>query len=255
MRKNRWRKIPIMLLLTATLVAMLTGCMRVGIDITLKSNGKADISMLYAFQDSLASMMDDGEDVGLNSEEIESFREQGAEVAEYAEDGYTGYLITMKDTDLNASELTEGSSGALRKENGLYILDLNLLSDEEAGELDASAASMVKSAGGYFTVTVTQPVEPENHNATKVSEDGKTLEWDMLTMDRSEPIHVEYKAENNMPVVAAVIGLVVILAVVCVAVLLTKKRKAPAEAEHETREWQSPEQEAESAQDSDLQEP
>ena len=252
MKKSDWSKIPILFVLTATLAVILTGCIRVNMDITMKSNGKADISILYAFQDSLASMMDDGEDVGLNSEEIESFREKGAEVTDYAEDGYTGYLITMKDTDLNSTELVEGSAGALRKENGLYILDLNLLSDEEEGELDASAASMIQSAGGYFTVTVTLPVEPASHNATKVSEDGKTLEWDMLTMDRSEPIHVEYKAENNMPVIAAVIGLVVILAVICIAVLISKKRKAPSLPELDNGESQSREREAESLQDSDI---
>ena len=251
MKKSDWRKIPILFVLTAALAVMLTGCIRVNMDITMKSGGKADISMLYAFQDSLTAMMDDGEDVGLSSEEIEALREKGAEVADYAEDGYTGYLITMKDTDLNSTELVEGSAGTLREENGMYILDLNLMSDDEESQLDASAAAMIQSAGGYFTVSVTLPVEPERHNAKTVSEDGKTLTWDILTMDRSETIHVEYKAENNMLMIAAVIGLAVILAVICIAVLLTKKRKTPAEPEHKNGESPSPEPEAEVAQDSD----
>ena len=182
-------------LLAAVMAVCLTGCIRVKIDIDVKKNGKADISVLYATQDGLSAMGGSTGPLGLTLEQAEEYRSEGWDVADYAEDNYTGYVLTQKDMDLSKADFPDAGEGSVRKEGSLYIVDLRLFSEEDQGDLK-TYGSLIKSAGGYFTVRVNLPVKPEKHNATSVSEDGKTLEWDILEMDAGEPVHLEVKLPN-----------------------------------------------------------
>ena len=82
----------------AVLVAvMLTGCMRVNVGIDVKSDGKADISLLYAMSDELMSSFSDdegdseSETTALSPEEVKELEDEGWVYKEYKEDGYSGY--------------------------------------------------------------------------------------------------------------------------------------------------------------------
>jgi hypothetical protein len=204
---------------------ILTGCIKVNIDITIKKNGKADISLLFAVQDSLTSLSE-GESMTISEEEAEQYREEGWEVKDYAADGYTGYILSKADVDLSSEEVMEGAESSIRKEGSLYIIDMDLLPNEDPKEFTESA-SMMKSMGGEFIVRLTLPVKPEKHNATSVSEDGKTLEWDLFTMNVAEPIHVEFRTTNYGLIIALAAVLAALAAVA--AFLFLKKTKPQAE--------------------------
>ena len=228
-------------MITLVLVLALTGCIRVNLDITIKSNGKADISFLYAFQDSLTSMMDDGEGVGMSAEEVEEYRTEGWEVKDYAAEGYTGYIISKENVDLSETDLMEGSEGRIRKEGSLYIVDIELFSENDRKSFTESA-SMLKSMGGSFTVHLTLPVKPVKHNATSVSDDGKTLEWDIFSMNVAEPIHVEFRTVNYALIIAIVAAIAV--AVAAVGIISRRRAKAKKEEMDSAFEGGSPEESA-----------
>ena len=188
-------------LLFIAVTVCLSGCIRVKVDITVKKNGKADITMLYAAQEALASMTDSEDTIfSMTPEKAEEYRKDGWDVAEYAEDGYTGYILSQKNADLSKASLTEDAEGSLRKEGSLYIVDFDPLSEEDRENLSVYGP-FIKSSDGYMTIRITLPVKPEKHNATSVSEDGMTLEWDLLEM--KEPIHVEVKLPNVIPWIVA----------------------------------------------------
>ena len=222
---HRFRKRLCIPLILFAVMFILTGCIKVNIDITIKKNGKADISLLFAVQDSLTSLSE-GESMTISEEEAEQYREEGWEVKDYAADGYTGYILAKSDVDLSSEEIMEGAESSIRKEGSLYIIDMDLLPDEDPKEFTESA-SMMKSMGGEFIVRLTLPVKPEKHNATSVSEDGKTLEWDLFTMNVAEPIHVEFRTTNYGLIIALAAVLAALAAVA--AFLFLKKTKPQAE--------------------------
>ena len=215
--------LPLMLL---ALMFALTSCIRINMDITIKKDGKADVSLLFAVQDSLGSMAGNEEGLGLSEEEANKYRADGWEVKDYAADGYTGYTLSKENVDLSQTDLMEGAEGSIRKEGSLYIVDIDLFSDSDQKEFTESAA-MLKSMGGSFTIHLTLPEKPVKHNATSVSADGKTLEWDVFSMNVAEPIHVEFKMVNYALIAAVVAAIAAALAVA--AFVLMKRSKPQAE--------------------------
>ena len=196
-------------LLAVVMTVCLSGCLRVSVDINVKKNGKADVSILYATVD-MSSMTSDGSSLGLTPEQVEEYRGEGWDVTDYKEDEYAGYILSQKDMDLTKADFVEAGEGTVKKEGSLYIVDLLLFSEEDQTNLK-TYGSLIKSAGGYFNVRVTLPVKPEKHNATSVSEDGKTLEWDVLEMEAGEPVHLEVKLPNIM--IYIILGLAVVAAI------------------------------------------
>ena len=170
------------------LLAMLTGCMKLELEFTIGSDGKVDVSMLQALSDEMA----EDSEFAMSSAEVEDYEAQGWTVEEYAQDGYTGVILKCADVNLSEAELLEGATGGLRKEGSKYILDLEVFSQE--GEEDfAQTAAMLSAAGASYKVRVNLPAQPIAHNATSVSEDGKTLEWDLLLLVGTETLHAEYE--------------------------------------------------------------
>ncbi|MBQ2094484.1 MAG: hypothetical protein II474_01150 [Firmicutes bacterium] len=218
---KKWKKAAAMALSLCVLLVLLTGCMKIELDINVKSNGKADLCLLYAMAD---SAMDAGGDASLTPEDIEEYEKEGWTAEEYSQDGYTGVVLKKSDVDLSETEVMEGAEGSIRKEGSTYIVDFEPVSKEDQADF-AETASWLKTMGGSFVVRVTLPVKPVSHNATSVSEDGKTLEWDVLSMDVTQPIHVEFKTSNPALIIGIAAAAAVVIALIFVAM---KSRKQPA---------------------------
>ncbi len=85
--QNRIRKILLALTVLRT-AACLSGCIRAEIDITVKKNGKADISLLMAADSSLAAFTEDDSFSLLSPEELENYTQEGFEIQEYVSGSY-----------------------------------------------------------------------------------------------------------------------------------------------------------------------
>ncbi len=223
---NRFKKLWIAVLCLLVSVC-LSACVKAEFEITIKENGKADVSILYAFSDALAQY-GDTDSMMMSEEEAEEYRLDGWTVEDYSADGFTGNLVYKKDMDLTNTSLGEGTNFSVVKEGSTYTVDAKLLDEETASSVQESAG-MIASMGGSFKVKLNLPVEPIEHNATSVSSDGKSLEWDLLQMDTSEPIHVKFRMSN--PLIPIIIALVAVLAIAAAALIVLGRKKKAGQAQ------------------------
>ena len=216
----------------------LTGCVRFRANITIRENGKADLSMMYAISDTLTELS--GGTVTPEEAEIEAYRAEGWQYEEYASDGYSGYQLSR--SDISVQELASSMASAdnplaeaadqisFRKEGGRYILDIKPFSSE-----DSSAFTEYKQyfsmLNGYCDLTVTLPQAPKSHNATSVSADGKTLTWDLLSMKPDETIHLEFTLPFNKLLLLIPALLILLLLLLLILKGRNRRKKAAAAAQ------------------------
>ncbi|MBR6403374.1 MAG: hypothetical protein IKS48_08320 [Eubacterium sp.] len=220
-----------MLLLMFLCLVLMSGCMRYSTTIDIKKNGKADITMTLAIMDATgSSSTDDAEEE--ESEEMKNLREKGWECESYNLDGYTGYKCTKKDVDLDriSKEIQDSESKdadlnadefKVSKKGSKYIIDWSIFNEENTDEM-AQYKDGFTTYGGYVNIVINLPYKPSNHNATSVSKDGKSLTWDLLEMDRTQPIHVEFSL-INWPLIICLILLIVII--IAVFIVLMNRQK------------------------------
>ncbi len=101
----------------------------------------------------------------------------------------------------------------------------NLCATFEEGELDKIKQNSDKiSIKMEFVVTL--PSKPLSHNATSVSEDGKTLTWDFSTME-SQNIDFTFKDPGAFPwlIVLGCLIILLLLAVIIFAIIQSSKNR------------------------------
>ena len=218
---------------------MFTGCIRFNTTIEVKKNGKADVSMIYAAYDS-----GDGSSSSDDEEDINKLKAEGWEVETYNEDGYKGYKCIKKNVDF--VDLSKGLGGDENNEAGIdydslsvkkngmtYVFDWDIMGSSDDSE-DADDAETdqykdyIKQYNGYLTFVLKLPFKPKASNATEVSEDGKTLTWDLLEMKKGDKIHVEFSLINLPLIIGCVVAVIVIIAVVVILLVVLQKKNAPA---------------------------
>ena len=173
----------------------LTGCMRVKATIDVKSNGKIDLSMLYA------TVSFDDDDKSLSDTEKKEYEQEGWTVEEYDRDGFYGYNLTRKNVSIDevASSIgqtqnqlsDEGGKISFTKTGLLYSLDWQPFSKEQAEQI-SDYKNYFSMYGGYMKVIVNLPFGALSSNATSVSNNGKTLEWDLLSLGSDPTIHADF---------------------------------------------------------------
>ena len=239
------RKILAMMMAVAV-VFCLSGCIRFKTTATVNKDGTVDMTVMYAEMN-----MDMGEltgDDGMRDESanddikelMDKAKDADWDVKPYSKDDYNGFTATKEGIDLEdlPDELDALDLGfddfTVEKDGKLYTIEWGNESNESKMSGNGLDNSTITSSGGYCTLIIELPVEPEDENASDVSKDGKKLEWDMLNMD--EPAHVEFKLASAakgggfpMWIIGVIIGGVVIIAGVIVAIVIissSKKKKA-----------------------------
>ena len=191
-------------LVFAVYAICLTGCMRMNTTITVKSNGKMDVDLLFASMDMSDFSGGGSTSGGLTQEQKEAYEKEGWSVEEYASDGYLGFVISKKNVDLNdinttmkqTSENTnQGGAFNIKREGLKYTLKWQIYDESNKSSM-SQAAPYFEKAGGYMKFTLNLPVKPISSNATSVSDDGKTLEWDLLKLDETGSIEASYYLIN-----------------------------------------------------------
>ncbi len=217
------------------LAICLTGCMRFNTSVTIKSNGKMDVKMLYAAMD--MSDFSDGESTtsGLTPEQKKEYEADGWTAEDYSSDGYTGFILSKNNVDLKdfnatmkqTSENTnQGGDFSITRSGLNYKLKWQVYSSSDKGKM-SQAAPYIKQSGGYMKFTLNLPVKPVSSNATSTSNNGKTLEWDLLNLGEDGSIEATYTLINvPLIIIFSVVALVLIAAVVVVIVVVKKKGSA-----------------------------
>ena len=231
------------LLLIGVALAMLlssVGCIRFEETVKFNADGTADFRALFAFSDSAASMLGGGA-AELSEEEIAEYEAKGFVYEPYQEDGFTGYRLTRKGVSLeelansgDESEMGSELVGNFMQVDGKHVtIHFTPYTDEDYEESGAYL-SMINSYNGYMRFTIELPVKPAEHNATTVSNNGKTLTWDLTAMKANEAAHAEFDLPNGsvwtwlLPVLCAVGA-----AIIAVVLVLMFRKKPAAEANGE----------------------
>ena len=223
-----------LMLLCVLFVIGLSGCMRFDTTFNVGTDGKADISMVYAVLN-----MDEGD---IDTSEIEGsmdeIKQAGWECEMYNQDGYIGFTCTKKGVDLEKiADAMQGTEGAVEmEENGLsvtkngdnYTIDWKILGDENANEM-SEYAQYFEQYGGYMRIVFKLPSKAKNHNATTTADGGKTLTWDLLKMNPGENLHVEFSISMLGTIIMWVligIGALIVIAAIIFVIMMLKKKKA-----------------------------
>ncbi len=227
-----------LLLIGVALVMLLSlfGCIRFEETVKINADGTADVCALFAFSDSAVSMLG-GAAIEPSEEQIAEYEAKGYTYESYQEDGFTGYVLTRNGISLeelanNGDESEVGSElvGNFMQVDGKHVtIHFTPYTDEDYEESGAYL-SMINSYNGYMRFTIELPVKPSEHNATTVSNNGKTLTWDLTTMKANEAAHAEFDLPSGsvwtwlLPVLCAVGA-----AIIAVVLVLMFRKKPAAE--------------------------
>lgn len=252
----------IIVLLVATL--FLSGCtMQGNYEMEIKNDKSFDFSVIMAFDDELIDMMlssENSDTTGTTDNQgttdttgtvnneytdeerwafIDSLAEDSSELKDagytterYEKDGYKGIIATKTIDNIDdvtgenpnfylANYDTVGDAVMFKKNGDTYSANL-ILSAPDQAQINMN----LNGTGIVSTFTVTLPNKPISHNAINVSEDGKTLTWN-LTGNGSENIEFEFSFGNNMLLYIGlgIAGLIVLLLIIFLVIKRRKNKK------------------------------
>lgn len=209
--------------------SMNLGSLRFNTTIEFKSNGKTDVSIMYATSETLSDLNELSN--GINNEQVQKMEEEGWTVEQYKEDEYSGIKAIKKDLSISDMQelFNESQSGTsdnssiitLRKDGLNYVFDSNMF-ESIAGESASLVKSFIEMDDGYMTFVVKLPFKAVDSNATSVLDDGRTLEWDLLSM-KDPNIHFVFSLINIKLIIGVLIS-VLVLIVACVFVFIRSKK-------------------------------
>ena len=192
----------IAIILAASMLFALTGCVRTRMTIKMNEDGSGELIYLTAAAESTLTDPTDLSEV-LDDESLARYEELGYEIEEYAEDGYVGYILKSTITDdISSFEGVDPELGGAFASTSVarsyfvgedsVIFGLKVY-DGAGSEEMLELASQVAAMDGFYEITMEFPVAPLSSNATSVSDDGRTLTWDLL---RVGEIGIEFDKES-----------------------------------------------------------
>ncbi len=202
-----------------------SGCIRMRTTVKISPFGTVDSEILLMLSDAL------GDTEEQTSSQVEKYKEQGYTVEKISDDGYSGYRMYKSESIFSSSSESSDEMIKSTVEGLKVILDIpwNPNDDDEESEAAIMAASgeLIKNAKGYAEIIITLPGKPIAHNATSVSEDGKTLTWDLLALGDRTSLHVEFSALDVVMgwIIIGACALVVIIAVIVIIIVVAAKKK------------------------------
>lgn len=236
------KKVLKLFVLLAVMLIILTGCVDVNYEVTINSDGTADVAYIYGFEKEYLEEME------TTAEEMTQDMQQNAEISDYTVETYSndeveGFKATKHVTDLSQISLEEAFGAE-------YVSDSeeNQIKVEKKGsktvysqKADIDLTSMDKSMASMVTMkyTIKLPQKAGNNNASEVSKDGKTLIWNLKAGEINK---IEFEATESgtmdkiIKIVAiALVSLVGVAVVVILIITIVKKTKKKNSDESQTQ--------------------
>lgn len=223
----------------------MTGCtMKADYTITIHKNKSMDLSAVMAFDDELIEAL-----LSMNEEEVREYTEEekwnyvesiidnkkensGIKQERYQEGSFKGVKVSSKIASIDAVSGKESNASfknfsdvdnlVLFEKNGdKYKLVLKKEFDETIEEgIDEDYQSFMQ-----MNFVITLPNVPNYHNADEVSNDGKTLTWNLLD-STNENIEVEFTLQDNRLLIFASIGGIIAFLIIVGIIITVSKRKS-----------------------------
>ena len=229
------KKVLSLMAIFAMLLFVLTGCVNINYEVSLNTDGSADIAYVYAFEKATLEQM------GTSSESMtkdmqEKSQESGYTIESYEDDTMAGFKASKHLDNVADASLAE----AFGTENVKDTDENKIVIEKKGGKTlfsqnaNIDLTGMDSSTASYVTMkyTVKLPVKAKTSNATEVSKDGKTLTWELKS---GEENRVEFTAVKGGLKILPIIIVVAVIAIACAAFFVIKgaKKDKPAEVKKE----------------------
>ena len=229
-------------MLVFAIIMCFTGCIRYSMTASVNKDGTVDFTFIYATMDTSEMMGSDSSDDEDSepdyAETMKKFEDADWDCEDYeGEKGddydYIGFKATKEGIDLEdlADELAELGDGfdkfTIEEEKGVYTLEWDIDGLTSEAEEMSVTSDALKTYGGYMKFVLELPGKAKDNNATDVSKDGKTLEWDFFDMDEAIYCEFDLKATGGFPgwLIGVIIGAAVIVVGVIVAIIIMNSKK------------------------------
>lgn len=215
-------------LLLVMLAVMLTGCVRMEADIKIRNKGVMDVTMIMAMSENSGAGFDINRYLTVTNSLLEEQQKAGWRIERYNEDEFTGYVSTVKNMPVDADLAPIGISpeeGAIRKEGDRYILEFDLFHIDTQSELEEKAIQLqgVRNLGGSMKIRIRFPSVPLRTTGTTVSDDGRTMEWDLLDPTVMGIVYAEY-TDQSIWMTVAIAGLVCVVVLIALYFIIRIKK-------------------------------
>lgn len=184
------------------IILLCSGCMKYSVGMTIDENKNVNFELIYALDKEVwGDMLDESEITETDDEMIES----GYDVKPYTNGNWIGSIYTKNmgnlddisttdvinvdlsnifDTDENTEETKYYFQKIVDGKKTTYVASFSIdaTEDDDSDDSDDNEEEMDMSAftsSMELTYSVTLPVKADSNNATTVSEDGKTLTWNL----------------------------------------------------------------------------
>lgn len=209
--------------LTAALAVLLSGCMRMHVNLTLEEGDKASGSMVFAISDTVAEQagMEPKALLEMMLAEEGDMAPEGSTAEDYAQDGFTGTKWSFESTDI--ADASTGQDLTIVRDGDDYVVEgeMDMTGEEFAGdELTAGMADSMDIA-----VSVTFPGEIKESNGEV---EGNTVTWQP---EAGQVTKMEARGSAtadsgiNLPLILGIVLGLLVLGAIIAAVLGSKKRK------------------------------
>ncbi len=219
------KKVLSLIAIMIVLVIGLTGCVNVNYEVTLNKDGTADIAYVYGIEKSALQQLGSTAE-GLTEEMKQNAEESEYEIEAYSDDTMEGFRAKKHIENLSDISLAEafGEEYVTDSEENQFKIDKEGLktvysqnANIDLSSMDDNTSSMVK-----MKYTVKLPTKVGDNNASEVSNDGKTLTWNLEAGKINE---INFTATSSSPVVTIAIIVIAALIIIVVAVVIIKKLK------------------------------
>ncbi|MHB8964331.1 MAG: hypothetical protein ACYC5K_14400, partial [Saccharofermentanales bacterium] len=232
-----------------SMLLLTTGCIKLDIDIMVNADSSADMNITLLIDDILGGVLGTDE-TGTSIEDIKATAEEAGFTATAQKEGdMSGYKFTKHVEDVNELSTESESSidienlfGGTNSDMEIFKIEKGLLKDTYTINLDMNleSLSMPASEDDEFTNSLirsmmaqmdfkfrtTLTIKTISNNASTVSPDGKTLEWQLIP-GKKNTINMVFKAWNlqNILLIAGILLALILLAVILLVVLKKKRKK------------------------------
>ncbi len=213
---------------TALLTVVLSGCMRMHIDLVLEEGDTASGSMIFAISDETAQSMQMEPQAlfDIMMQDSEEIAPEDGKAEPYAADGYTGTKWTFESQPIEAN-VGGGSDLTITREGDDYVVSGEFNMGDE-GEMEGNAMAEAMLQGFDVALKITFPGEIKEANGEIT---GQTVTWapkpgENLTLSaRGSAIGTGSGAGGlSLPVILGIVGAVLVLVVVAIIVAGSRKR-------------------------------
>ena len=198
--------------LVLTFLMGLCGCIQYEAHAEINEDGTMDFGLLYAVID-LSSLGTDSDDSSMDMTSSldmmkDTLKKAGWDVTDYQTNSggqaYVGFRIEKHDIPLDKfqEELDEMKEAGMdmgnftiTKNGDTYKMEWDMSSSMGDMSNNGVDSASLSQYGGFMKFTMNLPSSALKDNATKTSDDGCSLTWDITTM--TEPMRVEFTLDGS----------------------------------------------------------